>query len=69
MKIQKGSIIEVKGESARESNYIGTIVLIYRANDAAAGSKNPNDYVLEVKNNKTGEIKNVSGPRVLKAIR
>ena len=69
MKLLEGTIVEVKSELMREISYIGTIVEIWKANDAEEDSKNLNDYVFQIKNNKTGEINNVSGPRILKVIR
>jgi len=69
MRLQEGTIVEVKSELMREISYIGTIVEIWKANDAEEDSKNLNDYVFQIKNNKTGEINNVSGPRILKVIR
>ena len=66
MEIKIGSLIKVKSESQRESDFTGTVMTIYRANDAPDGSTDARDYVLEVKKYKTGEILNVSGPRVIK---
>ena len=69
MRLYEGTKVDVKSELMRETSYIGTIVEVWMANDAEDGSKNLKDYVFKIKHNKTGEIKNVSGPRILKVIR
>jgi len=69
MKIKINSVIEIKSENLRESNYTGTVITKFRARDAAPNSNDPRDYGVRIINTKTGKTEIVDGERILKVIR
>jgi len=69
MKISINSVIEIKSEDPRESNYTGTVTATFKARDAAPDSKDLRDYGVRIKNTKTGKTEIVDGERILRVIR
>jgi len=69
MTIKISSVIEIKSENPRESNYQGTVLATFKARDAAPDSKDLRDYGVRINNTKTGEIEIVDGERILKVIK
>ena len=69
MKVKINSVIEIKSENLRESNYTGTVIACFMARDAEPDSRDPRDYGVRIINTKTGKTEIVDGERILKVIR